>query len=84
MAHGQQPHRTEGDHDPDDFGPLTRRQAENLAHFTIRLSESLQYEKLGRAVAAKALLLVGVLGLALWTTLTPSPRLDGLLHLLLK
>lgn len=74
MAHGQEPRRTEGDHDPEDFGPVSRRQAENLARFTIRLAESLQYEKLGRAVAAKLLYLAGAAGLAVWYFLGDEVR----------
>ena len=54
--------------DPFDFGPLTYRQAENLADFTIRRGESLQYEKLGRAVFAKIVYLAGAAGLALWVS----------------
>ena len=51
---------------PYDFGPLTYRQAENIADFTIRRGESLQFEKIGRAVAKKVVYLLGALGLALW------------------
>lgn len=56
----------ENQHDPYDFGPISQRQAENLADFTIRRGESQQYEKLGRAVAKKVLYLVGTIGGALW------------------
>lgn len=52
--------------DPQDFGPLTRRQAENLADFAIRRGQALGYEAIGRAVVAKILYLCGAAGVAIW------------------
>lgn len=52
--------------DPEDFGPLTRRQAENLADFAIRRGQALGYEAIGRAVVAKVLYLCGATGVAVW------------------
>ncbi len=68
--------------DSHDFGPLTRRQAENIANFTIRHYESQQYEKLGRAVAKKVLYLVGAAGGSLW--LLMSGKAGHLIEVLLK
>ncbi len=69
-AHGQE-FESSGlpENDPYDFGPLTRRQAENVADFAIRRYEGRQYEKLGRAVASKVLYLVGALSLLVWSHL---------------
>lgn len=84
MAERKQLGGTAGDHDPEDFGPLTRRQAENLANFAIRQAESRQYEKLGRAVAAKILYLLGAACVALGVYFLGGNVKDALIGALLK
>lgn len=62
------------EHESSDFGPLTLRQAENLADFAIRRGESRQFERLGRAVYEKLLYLAGAVGIALWYFLSDTIR----------
>ena len=67
---GHQQHAEDGEsestHDPEDFGPITRRQAENIADFADKRRESKQYEKLGRALEKKMVVLAGAALVALW------------------
>lgn len=60
-----------GDHladESEDFGPLTRRQAENIADLAARRTADKLYAELGRNVVSKALYVGGatMLALAAW------------------
>lgn len=49
----------------DDYGPLTRQQAENLADFAAERAEARIYAAVGRSVVRKVFFVVGVGGAAL-------------------
>ena len=51
-----------------DFGPLTQRQAENLADFAAIRAEERMYAKIGRSLVTKALYTLGAgcIALAAW------------------
>lgn len=51
-----------------DFGPLTQRQAENLADFAASRAEERMYAKIGRSLVAKILYTIGTgcIALAAW------------------
>ena len=60
-----------------DFGPLTQRQAENLADFVYRRNEERMYAKVGRSVVGRAIYAIGAALCALavwlsgWVTIRP-------------
>lgn len=51
-----------------DFGPLTLRQAENLADFAAARAEERMYAKIGRSIVTKVLYILGsaCIALAAW------------------
>ena len=51
-----------------DYGPLTQRQAENLADFVYRRNEERMYAKVGRSVVGRSIYAIGaaVCALAVW------------------
>ena len=51
-----------------DFGPLTQRQAENLADFVYRRNEERMYAKVGRSVVGRFIYAAGaaLCALAVW------------------
>lgn len=52
-------------HDPSDFGPLTQRQAENIADLAAQRAEQRLYTAIGRKVVKKTLFLLGAAGSAI-------------------
>jgi hypothetical protein len=42
-----------------DFGPLSQRQAENIANLAVRLAQERMYAEIGRSVVKKILWLLG-------------------------
>lgn len=61
----------EGHNDSDrDYGPLTQRQAENIADLAVERAEERMYAKLGRSVVTKALYVLGagIAALAAWAS----------------
>lgn len=50
-----------------DYGPLTQRQAENIADLAARRAEERMYAQIGRSLVKKTLYLLGALGIALYT-----------------
>lgn len=50
------------DYDAEDYGPLTRRQAENIADLAAKRAEERMYAEIGRNVVRKALFLAGAAG----------------------
>ena len=60
-----------------DFGPLTQRQAENIADFVYRRNEERMYAKVGRSVVGRAIYAIGAALCALavwlsgWVTIRP-------------
>ena len=48
-----------------DYGPLTDRQAENIADLAARLSRERMYAEIGRSVVKKAIFTLGAAGAAL-------------------
>ena len=61
-----------------DFGPLSKRQAENIANMAVRLAQERMYAEIGRSVVKKILWLVGAgsAGLYLWYYGIP-PHIGG-------
>lgn len=61
-----------------DYGPLTQRQAENIADLAARRAQERMYAELGRSVVRKALFACGAILLALsiwisgWVYIGPS------------
>ena len=53
---------------PTDYGPLTQRQAENIADLAARRAQERMYAEIGRNVVSKALLIGGsiMFALAAW------------------
>ena len=47
------------DDDDDDYGPLTQRQAENIADLASKRAEERLYAKLGRSVVTKTVYALG-------------------------
>lgn len=54
----------------DDYGPLTERQANNVADLAATRAEERFYTELGRSIVRKALLALGTIGLAFLAWLT--------------
>lgn len=51
-------------HASTDYGPLTEKQAENIADLAARRAEDRVYAAIGKALVRKVLYLLGALGLA--------------------
>ena len=56
------------DEDSEDYGPLTRQQAENIADLAARRTANKLYAEIGKNVVSKALFIIGstLLALAAW------------------